>query len=513
MDLLFLHTPKFHNYYKPIGEFSFVLLPPIGLLGLADYLVRNGRSARIVHLGVEQYVRGTLDYDAIVREHQPAIVGLDLHWHFQSYDVIEVAREIKRTHPEVGILLGGFTASIFAEEILRDHPFIDFVIRGDAEIPILELTRRFTSDKKYTLVPNLSYREEGAVVSNGQTYIADSAMLDSMCFTDFTLMKDYPTFVRGFSRYVRLSGYSDTLQNKIFSGQSSFPVVLARGCQYECCFCGGCHEAHQSFAGRKTVAARSTPSVVSSICDLDRFGFDAAGLCHDCIPPADSDDYYIAIFEEMKRRGTSINVHIERYSLPGVAFLDAFRSIPGKKSSISFSIHTPNEKLRRRNGLYRYSNSDMKDALALIDSMGIHAEIFFSCGLPFETMDDLEEMARYQHALKKKFKLLRTRTAIIEIEPGSPMSRRPGYFEVQPERSSFSDFYRYHREPGNSHYLEMGYSRNNLPSHDEVLNFYCRHFCEKVDAGRLSPYVCECLEGIRKTGVLSVIDKVLARDN
>ena len=112
MDVLFLHTPKFHNYYKPIGEFSFVLFPPMGLLGLADFLTKNHHTARIIHLGVEQQQSGSLDFDKIIAENQPAIVGLDLHWHFQSYDVIEVARKIKLAHPEVAILLGGFTASL-----------------------------------------------------------------------------------------------------------------------------------------------------------------------------------------------------------------------------------------------------------------------------------------------------------------------------------------------------------------------------------------------------------------
>src|SRR6516162_3717118 len=124
MDVLFLHTPKFHNYYKPIGDFSFILFPPIGLLGLADYLVRNHCSARIIHLGVEEHLHGPLDFDRMIDENRPAIVGLDLHWHFQSYDVIEVARKIKLKHPEVAVLLGGFTASVFAEEIVRDYPFI-----------------------------------------------------------------------------------------------------------------------------------------------------------------------------------------------------------------------------------------------------------------------------------------------------------------------------------------------------------------------------------------------------
>ena len=192
MNVLFLHTPKFNNYCKPIGHYSFVLFPPIGLLGLADFLVKNKHTAKIIHLGVEQHQHGPLDFDRIISEKQPLIVGLDLHWHFQSYDVIEVARKIKQARPEVRILLGGFTASLFAEEILRDHPFVDFVIRGDAEIPLLQLARHFESDKNYSEVPNLAYRHESDVLLNPITYAADSAMLDSICFTDFTLMKDYP---------------------------------------------------------------------------------------------------------------------------------------------------------------------------------------------------------------------------------------------------------------------------------------------------------------------------------
>lgn len=138
MDILFLHTPKFQNYYKPIGHFSFILFPPIGLLGLADYLRRNGHAARIIHLGVEQHKYGPLDMGRIIAEEKPSIVGLDLHWHFQSYDVIEIARKIKTVSPQTAVLLGGFTASIFAEEILRDFSCVDFVIRGDSEVPLVE---------------------------------------------------------------------------------------------------------------------------------------------------------------------------------------------------------------------------------------------------------------------------------------------------------------------------------------------------------------------------------------
>lgn len=69
------------------------------------------------------------------------------------------------------------------------------MIRGDAEIPLLQLVRHFESDKNFSEVPNLAYRHESDVELNPITYAADSAILVSICFTDFTLMQDYPAAV------------------------------------------------------------------------------------------------------------------------------------------------------------------------------------------------------------------------------------------------------------------------------------------------------------------------------
>ncbi len=68
MKVLFLHTPKFNNYYKPIGSYSFIVYPPMGILGLADLLTRNQHNARIIHLGVEQLQYGALKFDKIIAE-------------------------------------------------------------------------------------------------------------------------------------------------------------------------------------------------------------------------------------------------------------------------------------------------------------------------------------------------------------------------------------------------------------------------------------------------------------
>ena len=238
VDVLLLHVPKFRNFARPLGEFSFVLFPPMGLLGLAHFLIQNQHSARLLHLGVEQYLRGPLSFDRILAEHPASLIGLDLHWHFQSWDTIEVARKIKEVRPGVPICLGGFTAAIFADEILRSFPFIDFVIRGDGEIPLLALTRALRHRSNFRSIPNLSWRDGAEIKHNPTEWTADSAFLNSICFTDFTLMEDYPVFIKSFSRYVRLER-SERLQ-RLLSNSRSYPVYIGRGCAYNCSFCGGC---------------------------------------------------------------------------------------------------------------------------------------------------------------------------------------------------------------------------------------------------------------------------------
>ena len=135
MDIRFLHVPKFSNDDKPIDRFSFINLPTIGLLGSADYLRQNHYDARIIHLGVERQVSGAIDLDKIIVEHQPLIVGLSLHWHFQAYDVIETAEKIKQAHPEVAVLLGGFTALLISLK--------KFCGPSTASISLSEVTPKF----------------------------------------------------------------------------------------------------------------------------------------------------------------------------------------------------------------------------------------------------------------------------------------------------------------------------------------------------------------------------------
>jgi radical SAM superfamily enzyme YgiQ (UPF0313 family) len=509
LDVLLMHVPKFRNYYAPIGKFSFILCPPIGLLGLAHFLTQKGHPTRIVHLGVEKHLHWPLDFYRILDENRAPLVGIDLHWHFQSWDAIETAREIKRIYPGVRVVLGGFTASQFADEILRDFPFIDFIIRGDAEIPLLGLIRSLKSSGDYRSIQNLSWRDVSGVVHNPTVYVADDNMLESMCFTDFSLMKDHECFIESFSRYIHLTGRSERLQRLMFAKSRAYPVYIGRGCVHDCSYCGGSREAHVIIGGRERVALRSVDAIVSSIRDLDRYGFDCACLPLDSFPLAAADDTYVSIFEKVIDLKLSINVEVERYFLPSARFIQSFSRLPGRDSFLTISPHTQNEELRKSNSLYRYSNAALEECLDLLESHGVNSLVCFTCGLPFETRKDLEDMAVYQRRLRSKFKKVRLKTSMIEIEPGSPMSRMPERYGLELKRKSFGDYYRYHSEPGNNHWLAMGYRRHGCLEHKPLRSFFCRNFCERFGANWTAPVLCNTVAALRSAGALRIADWML----
>lgn len=177
-------------------------------------------------------------------------------------------------------------------------------------------------------------------------------------------------------------------------------------------------------------------------------------------------------------------------------------------SFLALSIYSQNEEIRKKNGLYSFSNQALADCLRETDERNITCLLYFACSMPFERRDDLKEMVAFQRGLKKKFGKLRIRTSIIEIEPCSPISMDPGKYSVVSERTSFADYVLHHSIGTTNHYQELGYVRKGLPGPRWINRFFCKHFCGRFKAGRLSPYMCAVAEILLKSGIVGIMDKV-----
>jgi hypothetical protein len=510
MDILFLHVPKFGAYSRATNWFSFVNYPPVGLLGLADYLRGYGYESQIVHLGVERHKYGKIDFAGMIAASRPAMVGLNLHWHFQSFDVIESARKIKQSHPELPVVLGGFTASLFAEEILREFDCVDYVIRGEAEVPLRELLAACRSTTELSRVSNLAYRENGEVRLNPITYVADRAMLGSLNYTDFSFMKDFSSFL-SFSRYVRVDGLSDAAHDLLGGNRRMYPVVAGRGCANKCLFCGGSQQVLKTICNRTEVSCRSAVSMLDSLRDLEQVGFTHALLSHDPFgDSAEAEAFYLALFAGVRQRDIHISCELERWRfLPTREFVRGFRESFGKESVVALSLWNSDEIVRRKNGVYWFSNQQLESCLDMMGEEGVDCCVYFACGLPFEGgQQQLRAMAQYQRHLKRSYPRVKCRTFVIEIEPGSSLSVNHRALPVVPHRSSFMDYYFHHQPSLRSHCLQLGYTRRDDLNEKALGRFYCRNFCDRFGARRAAPFLCALMGVIWASGAMKGFDWV-----
>jgi anaerobic magnesium-protoporphyrin IX monomethyl ester cyclase len=98
---------------------------------------------------------------------KPDIVGLSaMAWQFDT--CIKIAHLIKELSPEVKIVIGGYHATLMAEEIAAssESQWIDFIVRGEGEEVCRRLVNGLAGKDNYTDIPSLSYKS-----TDGKSFI------------------------------------------------------------------------------------------------------------------------------------------------------------------------------------------------------------------------------------------------------------------------------------------------------------------------------------------------------
>ncbi len=154
-DLILLHAPSVYDFrresilYGPVSD----LVPstpvfemyPIGFTTMAEYLERFGLRTRIINLAGRMLEDAHFDVEDTLRKLDAAAFGIDLHWLPHAHGSIEVARIVKRLHPDRPVIFGGFSSTYFHRELIQ-YPAVDFVVRGDStEAPMLALVEYIRS--------------------------------------------------------------------------------------------------------------------------------------------------------------------------------------------------------------------------------------------------------------------------------------------------------------------------------------------------------------------------------
>jgi radical SAM superfamily enzyme YgiQ (UPF0313 family) len=487
IDCLFVHCPKLNNYYKPIDDHLFITLIPMGVFALCDLLCRNGFPSRIIHVGVELVEDRAFSFLDYLNEIKPGVVAMDLHWHHQSHDVIQTARRIKESLPEIYLLLGGMTASFYHQEILANYEAIDGIIRGEGEVPIrvlMEVLREGRRD--FGHIPNLSWRRGSEVVINPLSYVASQEILDDLSFTRFDLLRNHRTYIRYMGLPFYVKGVSKEKNFWMYSLKSPmFDLEVGRGCPVNCTWCAGSHSSQAMISGRRRVIFRDPEKVLQSIEEALSFGYETMHICFDPFPH--KPDYYLDLFSRIRAKGLQVECFYESFGLPTAELIREFaRTFPGPKSLMALSPEVGSERVRKSNKGYFYTNDQLVETLESMRREGVCTDLFFTYGVAWETERDLRETLDLIGRIKRFPNVRGIRAFSVEMEPGAPWHMNPGAYGIKTPLQHFEDYVRHHANDGGDPFTPLGYTNPDFfedgPSEgdsfaDRIQRFKCRHLC------------------------------------
>lgn len=238
---------------------------PIGIMSISSYLDKHGYENYLINTKLTGDVFG-LDTAQIEKLVIDKICGLKLDLLGISCAVNEINHvrafcgKVKASCPHLKIMVGGPMPTTMPDLFLGDET-IDFVVRGEGEQIVLNMTRCLERNMDLRSLDGLSYRRNGAPVHNPpQPLIEDMGAIPMPAYEKAD-MKQYASMhdwvIRGFP--VR----------GVF-------VLTSRGCPFTCTFCGA-----STIHGRK-VRFRSPESIRDELKFLcDNYGIEGVFFSDD----------------------------------------------------------------------------------------------------------------------------------------------------------------------------------------------------------------------------------------
>jgi len=427
IDLILLHPPTLYDFRKrpgihgPISDVvpstPIFEMYPIGFASLSEYLERHGFEVRIINVAMKMLKDEQFDVERLILKNKPMVFGIDLHWMAHVQGALALAEIIKRFHPATPVVLGGLSATYYHQEILRQYPFIDFVLRGDStEKPLVQLLQSIKHGGDFQKIPNLTYRDgKNGIQANPLTHVPES--LDEISI-------DYRHIMRKVARYLDPTGYQP------FIDWYAYPVTAVftcRGCIYACKTCGGSAQTFRSMANRKKPAYRSPKLLAQDIFNISDHLHAPVMIIGDIFQPGEG--YGFAFLEEMKKKQISNHIAFEFFVPPsGPQLKRIAESI--RNFNIEISPESHDEEVRKAFGR-PYNNPSLERMIAdAVDLGSKRIDLFFMTGLPKQTYSSVLETVDYCRSLLERFRPYGKLFPFISplapfLDPGSAVFEAP----------------------------------------------------------------------------------------
>ena len=392
-DLVLMHPPAVFDFRErplnhwmlskavdtnPVFEYF-----PVGFISTLDYLEERGRTVRLANMAIKMQDRG-FDPRCFVREHEPLLFGIDLHWCQHADGALRLARVCKHEHPDIPVVLGGLSSTYFWRELIQ-NPDVDFILRGHTtEEPLAHLLACLEQKRNPSDVPNLIWKRNGEPVENPFSHRP-------------TVLTTKINYERLFQHWRR----THDLKGSLLTGQH-WPVYCAnlllfcKGCVENCAICGG-----SNWAQGLTETPLWDIEVLADMCttarNLTKFPIRLPGD----IRQGDAQGFLSAL----KRRRFTGAIHFDFFRPAEADFCRAIAdAVPEPQGCIGPVTH--DEKLRELYGM-PYDNESLERSIQAFLDVGGKMDVFFYIGIPGQTVDSAKQTTDYCLRLIERFSTAR----------------------------------------------------------------------------------------------------------
>ncbi|HEY8696324.1 MAG TPA: radical SAM protein [Rhizomicrobium sp.] len=209
---ILLINPPYHavSRFFGIGEQM-----PLGLVSVGGALIDDGHEVKL--LDAEAHHLSVGDTAERAAAFLPELIMTGHAGSTPAHPVtMEMARALKERLPSVPIVYGGVYPSYHGQDILRDEPAIDIVVRGEGERTAQRIARHLAEGRPLAAVPGIVHREGGRVCAT----VAAEMITDLDAYrTGWELIEDWDLY-------------------QCWGAGRAAIVQFSRGCPHRCTYCG-----------------------------------------------------------------------------------------------------------------------------------------------------------------------------------------------------------------------------------------------------------------------------------
>jgi anaerobic magnesium-protoporphyrin IX monomethyl ester cyclase len=345
--------------------------PPIGLLYIASHLNSDSNHDIKVIDGYSFNIAEDI-FLAKIKDENPDVLGLSCtsHTFLRSMELLE---KIKQILPNVVIVLGGMHATFFAEKIVAEYRFIDFVVKGEGEFCFTKLINNLHNKKELKNVKGLAFIDGNEIVSSEGEIITD---LDSLPFPDRKLVEKNEYYHNWFGLRFNFGKFTT--------------ILTSRGCPYGCIFC--CCSALYKRKWR----TRSVENVLDELEEIHSQGYKTCIFIDDnftLIP-----ERVVEICKGIVERGIKMDFHCE--GRIDKMSLDIFKEM--KKAGFTTVLFGLESGLQKILDYYKKGNKveQVKKVVTDAKNAGLNVIGSFIVGAPIETEQDILDNLEYASDLR-----------------------------------------------------------------------------------------------------------------